>query len=140
MAEPVRDWTTDYDIFDREYIKNPFPVWDELRAKCPVAHTERWGGSWMPTRYEDLFDIARDVKHFSSGNVLVAETQPPPGGARTESEGVRVYNVGAPPITSDPPEHTWARRLILPPFSANSVAKWEPEMRELFTRLVFWFI
>jgi cytochrome P450 len=140
MAEPVRDWTTDYDIFDREYIKNPFPVWDELRAKCPVAHTERWGGSWMPTRYEDLFDIARDVKHFSSGNVLVAETQPPPGGARTESEGVRVYNVGAPPITSDPPEHTWARRLILPPFSANSVAKWEPETRELCTRLVDGFI
>jgi len=140
MAEPVRDWTTDYDIFDREYIKNPFPVWDELRARCPVAHTERWGGSWMPTRYEDLFDIARDVKHFSSGNVLVAETQPPPEGARTESEGVRIYNVGAPPITSDPPEHTWARRLILPPFSVKSVAKWEPETRELCARLVDGFI
>ncbi|HWS45045.1 MAG TPA: cytochrome P450 [Acidimicrobiia bacterium] len=139
MAEPVRDWTTDYDIFDRNYIKNPFPVWDELRGKCPVAHTDRWGGSWMPTRYEDLFNIARDVEHFSSRDVLVAETQPPPEGAEYE-EDVQHYNVGAPPITSDPPVHTWARRLILPPFSVTSVAKWEPETRELCEHLVDGFI
>jgi len=56
-----KDWATDYDIFDPNYIKNPFPVWDELRDKCPVAHTERWGGSWMPTRYADLFAIAQAV-------------------------------------------------------------------------------
>ena len=139
MAEPVQDWTTDYDIFDRAYIKNPFPVWDELRSKCPVAHTERWGGSWMPTRYEDLFDIARDVKHFSSRNVLVAHTQPPPEGSELQ-ENVQHYNVGAPPITSDPPVHTWARRLILPPFSVKSVARWEPETRELCEHLIDGFI
>ena len=52
-----KDWAQDYDIFDRDYIKDPFPVWDELREKCPIAHTERWGGSWMPTRYADLFAI-----------------------------------------------------------------------------------
>jgi len=139
MAEPVQDWTTDYDIFDRAYIKNPFPFWDDLRGKCPVAHTERWGGSWMPTRYEDLFNIARDVEHFSSRNVLVAETQPPPEGSEF-GENVQHYNVGAPPITSDPPVHTWARRLILPPFSVNSVAKWEPETRELCAQLIDEFI
>ena len=75
MAEQVKDWTTDYDIFDPAYIKNPFPVWDEIRGKCPVAHTERWGGSFMPTRYEDLFNIARDIEHFSSRNVLVADVE-----------------------------------------------------------------
>ena len=72
MPEPVKDWTTDYDIFAQEYIKNPFPIWDEIRGKCPVAHTDRWGGSFMPTRYEDLFNIARDIQHFSSRDVLVA--------------------------------------------------------------------
>ena len=73
--KPVTDWKTDYDIFAKEYIKNPFPTWDNLREECPVAHTERWGGSWMPTRYEDLFKIAQDIQHFSSREVLVA-----PGG------------------------------------------------------------
>jgi cytochrome P450 len=140
MAAPVKDWTADYDIFDRAYIKNPFPVWNELRGTCPVAHTDRWGSSWMHTRYEDLFDIARDVVHFSSRNVLVANVQPPPEGAEAGEEGVAQYNVGAPPITSDPPVHTWARKLLLPPFSITSVAKWEPETRELCASLIDGFI
>jgi len=140
MAEPVKDWTTDYDIFAREYIKNPFPIWDDLREGCPVAHSERWGGSWMPTRYEDLFNIARDTEHFSSRDVLVAAIQPPPEDAPEDQEAFTQYNVGAPPITSDPPVHTWARKLLLPPFSATAVAKWEQETRELCAELVDGFV
>ncbi|MEX2246446.1 MAG: cytochrome P450 [Dehalococcoidia bacterium] len=141
MAEQVKDWTTDYDIFDRSYIKNPFPVWDEVRGKCPVAHTDRWGGSFMPTRYEDLFNIARDIEHFSSRNVLVADVMPVPDAeepeyTEEEQELIQQYNVGAPPITSDPPVHTWARKLLLPPFSATSVAKYEEETRELCNELI----
>jgi len=145
MPEPVTDWKTDYDIFEKTYIKNPFPIWDELRGKCPVAHTERWGGSWMPTRYDDLFNIARDIEHFSSRNVLVADVMPAPDSPEREiseedQELIQQYNVGAPPITSDPPVHTWARKLLLPPFSANAIAKWEPETRELCASLIDGFI
>ncbi len=142
MAE-VKDWTTDYDIFDPSYKKNPYPLWDEIRGKCPVAHTDRWGGSFMPTRYEDLFNIARDITHFSSRNVLVTDFEEPPEGAEyvepTEAD-LAQYNVGAPPITSDPPVHTWARKLLLPPFSATSVSKWEAETRELCASLVDGFL
>ena len=143
MAEAVKDWTQDYDIFDKDYIKNPFPIWDEVREQCPVAHTERWGGSFMPTRYEDLFNIARDIEHFSSRDVLVSAVMPPPDAEREEivdEEMIAQYNVGAPPITSDPPVHTWARKILLPPFSANAVAKYEPETRELCAELVEGFI
>ena len=45
---PVTDWASDYDIFDPQYVADPFPIWDELRETCPMAHTERWGGSWLP--------------------------------------------------------------------------------------------
>jgi hypothetical protein len=142
MAEPVKDWTTDYDIFDKSYIRNPFPVWDEIRGTCPVAHTGRWGGSFMPTRYEDLFNIARDIRHFSSRNVLVTDFEPPAEGVEYEvgEEQLAQYNVGAPPITSDPPAHTWARKLLLPPFSVTSVSRWEPETRELCRSLIDGFI
>ena len=140
--EPVKDWKTDYDIFAEEYKKDPFPIWDELREQCPVAHTERWEGSWMPTRYEDLFKIAQDIQHFSSRDVLVA-----PGGAGRDPddpdfneeeipEALRDYDAGAPPITSDPPIHTWARRLLLPPFSVKAIAQWEPHTRALCASLV----
>ncbi len=149
MAEPVKDWTADYDIFEKSYIKDPFPVWDELREKCPIAHTDRWGGSFMPTRYEDLFNIARDIEHYSSRDVLVSAVMPSPEDAeRRHAEAVAEYgeelvqnsNVGAPPITSDPPVHTWARKLLLPPFSATSVAKYEEETRELCRELIDGFI
>ena len=75
MSEPVRDWATDYDVLDPSYVSNPFPVWDELRGRCPVAHSDRWGGSWMPTTYADVTAIAHDIEHFSSRGVAVI---PPP--------------------------------------------------------------
>ena len=137
-TEPVKDWATDYDIFDPKYVISPFPIWDELRENCPVAHSERWGGSWMPTSYEDIFNIARDVQHFSSRNVLVAPAGPPP--AEAGPQVAAAFQVGAPPITSDPPVHTWARRLLLPPFSAKAIERWEPETRELCRSLIAGFI
>jgi len=145
MSNAVKDWTTDYDIFSKEYIKDPFPIWDEIREKCPIAHTDRWGGSFMPTRYEDLVAIAKDIEHFSSRNVLVADVMPAPDDERPElseedQQLIQQYNVGAPPITSDPPVHTWARKLLLPPFSVTSVAKYEPETRELCNDLIDGFI
>ena len=42
---PVADWTTDYDIRDKGYTEDPVPIWAEMRATCPIAHTERLGGS-----------------------------------------------------------------------------------------------
>ena len=115
---PVEDWASDYDIFDPAYIRYPYPVWDELRQQCPVAHSERWGGSWMPTRYADLFEIARDVQHFSSRNVLVAPAGPPPEDAGPEA--ATAFQVGAPPITSDP---AFAAPTQLPDGSQSVVIK-----------------
>ncbi len=45
---PVTDWATDYDIFDADYVRDPAPIWDDLRSRCPIAHTERWGGLVAP--------------------------------------------------------------------------------------------
>ncbi len=47
MSDTTRDWAVDYDIFDPAYIADPFPIWDELRGACPVAHSERYGGTWL---------------------------------------------------------------------------------------------
>jgi len=139
-TERVTDWATDYDIFDPDYVRNPVPVWEDLRERCPVAHSERWGGSWMPTRYADLFAIAQDFQHFSSRQVLVVPIGPQTLEEEAEAESDPFYGVAAPPITSDPPEHTWSRRLILSPFSIKSVERYEEETRELCRSLIDAFI
>jgi hypothetical protein len=135
---PVADWASDYDIFDEAYIKDPFPIWDEIREECPVAHSDRYMGSWMPTRYEDLFAIAQDFKHFSSQNVLVAPFEVEPG--YVPAEDTPFQEVAAPPITADPPLHTWTRRLLLPPFSMRSVEKFEDLTRRHCRELIDGFI
>src|SRR3712207_3070801 len=63
---PVRDFTTDFDHTDPSWVADPFPIWDELRQKCPVAHSNRYGGVWLPTRHEDVAAIAYDTEHFTS--------------------------------------------------------------------------
>jgi cytochrome P450 len=144
-TEPVKDWTSDYDIFDPNYIKDPFPVWDELRGECPVAHSDRWGGSWMPTRYEDLFKIAQDIEHYSSRNVLVVNFEENPD-LQIDIDPERLAQLeenagaGAPPITSDPPIHTWARALLLPKFSIKAVSEHEQFTRDVCNELIDGFI
>ena len=106
---PVQDWATDYDIFDPGYIADPYGIWDELRSACPIAHTERWGGSWLPTRYADVTEIARDIERFPSGNGIsvVPIVDVGPG-----SNASPLLSSGVPPISADPPLHTWTRRLV----------------------------
>lgn len=133
MSHPVDDWATDYDIFDPAYIADPFTVWNDLRERCPVAHTGRWGGSWLPTTYDDVVAIARDIEHFSSRSISVI---PPPPPMHDGGE----LPTGLPPISSDPPVHTWARRLILPWFSPARVDDYEPLTRHLCRSLVDGFV
>ncbi len=133
---PVTDWATDYDFFDPDYIKDPAPVWKELRGKCPIAHTERWGGSWMPTSYENMQAFVRMVPELSSRNVMLVS---PPKSDEFDAE-LAEYGSSAPPITSDPPEHIPMRRLILPLFTPKAVADYRPFTEQLCHDLIDGFI
>ena len=130
---PVTDWATDYDVLDPAYVRDPYPVWDELRSACPVAHTDRWGGSYLPTRYADVTAVAHDIEHFSSRDVGVVGVDEVAG---SPSGGSLPVGVGLPPIDVDPPVHTWARRLILPWFSHTRVDGYEAMTRELCDSLI----
>jgi cytochrome P450 len=130
---PVKDWATDYDIFDAQYIADPYGIWDELRQACPMAHTNRWGGSWLPTRYADVYEIAHDIENFPSGNGISVVPIVDMGPAATPTP---VLTSGVPPISADPPLHTWTRRLVLPTMSPARVAEYEVFTRELCRRLV----
>ena len=125
----VADWATDFDHTDPEWIADPYPIWDELRATCPVAHSDRYGGTWLPVRHEDVAAVAYDTEHFTSRSVVVSELRPGPDDLPAP--------IGlAPPITSDPPFHAMARRLLLPAFSPKRIAALEPFTRQLCGELL----
>jgi geranylgeranyl pyrophosphate synthase len=56
--ERVLDWASDFDILDPGYVADPYSIWDELRSRCPIAHTFRRASTWMLTRYEDVVRVA----------------------------------------------------------------------------------
>lgn len=123
---PPTDWATDFDHTHEDFAASAPAIWDDLRERCPVAHTERFGGAWLPTRHEDVSAIAHDTTHFSSRGVIVSDfrpTVPAPVGF-------------APPITSDPPFHQFARRLLLPAFSPKAIRPLEATARTLCRALI----
>jgi cytochrome P450 len=123
----VSDWATDFSHLEPEWSANPYPIQDDLRQRCPIAHTGRFGGAWLPTRYEDVAAIAYDTEHFSSRSIIMSNFRPP-----REIAPIG----GSPPISSDPPFHHDARKLLLPAFTRVAVAKQEPATRRFCHSLI----
>ncbi len=123
---PVDDWATDFDHADPTYNPRAHAIWADLRERCPVAHTDRYGGAWLPTTHELVSQIAYDTEHYTSRSVVVS----------TSTILATAPVGGAPPITSDPPFHHHARRLLLPPFSPKQIEPWENDVRALCTDLL----
>ena len=121
---PVTDWATDLDHADPAYNRNAPAIWrDIVDSGCPVAHSDRYGGMWTPLTHELVSQVAYDTENFTSRAVVVS---------RTNAEDFMEAPVGgAPPITSDPPFHHHARRLLLPAFAPKVIERWEEEVREL---------
>jgi cytochrome P450 len=122
VTGPVSDWATDFSHLEPEWAADPYPIQDDLRQRCPIAHTERFGGGWLPTSYEDVAAIAYDTERFSSRSIIMSNFRPP-----RELAPVG----GTPPISSDPPFHHDARKLLLPVFTKRAVAKREEATRAL---------
>jgi cytochrome P450 len=123
---PVTDWATDFDILDPDYVVRPEIRWAEQRDRCPIAFTDRRQRTWLPVRYEDLADIAHDVERFSSRDIAVVS----PFAAPIND----IFPV--PPISSDKPTHTWARRLLLPAFGPSAIEAMTPVTRALAESLI----
>jgi cytochrome P450 len=124
---PVSDWARDFSHLEPGWFADPYPIQDDLRQRCPIARTERFGGGWLPTRYEDVAAIAYDTERFSSRSIIMSNFRPPrelaPAG-------------GSPPISSDPPFHHDARKLLLPAFTRTAVSRQEPATRALCHSLI----
>jgi cytochrome P450 len=127
ITGPVADWATDFSHFEPEWSADPYVIQDDLRQRCPIAHTDRFGGGWLPVRYDDVAAIAYDTENFSSRAIIMSNFRPP---ADTAPIG------GSPPISSDPPFHHDARKLLLPAFTKKSVSRLEPSTRAFCHSLI----
>ncbi|MFB0872967.1 MULTISPECIES: cytochrome P450 [unclassified Sphingobium] len=107
----------DYDPTLPETFDSPYADYAALRAGCPVAHSDSWGGFWALTRHEDVAMAAADWQTFvtSRQNVI----------PKVAFTGRR------PPLHLDPPEHTPYRRALAPLLTERKVARLEPVIRTI---------
>ena len=127
VTGPVSDWASDFSHLEPEWAADPYRIQDDLRQRCPIAHTGRFGGGWLPVRYDDVAAIAYDTENFSSRSIIMSNFRPPAGLAPVG---------GSPPISSDPPFHHDARRLLLPAFTRKAVTRLEPATRAFCHSLI----
>ena len=89
----------------------------DLRARCPVSHSNDMGGFWLFTRYED---VAHAISTPASYTTAVQNVVP-----RVATTGRR------PPLHLDPPDHTPYRRAISPLFGRRRMEIWEGAVRRM---------
>ena len=97
----------DWDPRDEALLADQLAAYDDLRERCPVAHSEYLG--WSLLRHGDVLAAAADHDTFS--NAVSAHLSVPNG--------------------MDPPEHTAFRQLIDRYFTDDLMAEFEPACREL---------
>ncbi|MBZ5735318.1 cytochrome P450 [Nocardioides sp. TRM66260-LWL] len=116
------DIQVDFDIHSPDAVEKVYDTYADLRSTCPVAHSTRYGGHFVATRYDDIHDIVRNPSVFSSSQINVPDS--------IGQDGEMI------PIQIDPPDHTVYRRLITPLFSPKRMAALEPQIRDLVVRLL----
>jgi len=103
------------DLFSDEIRRDPYPVYEKLRAMAPVMP---FGTAWV------LLDHASVSRALREPEVFGSEVIPPTGKAPDWL------------IFTDPPRHGRQRALIAKAFTPRSVAQLEPQIRALARELI----
>lgn len=104
---PVSDW----DPRDDAVLHDQRRAYDEMRERCPVAHSDFL--DWSLFRHADVVNVLADPKTYSSAS-----------------------RHRAIPNGMDPPEHTLYRRALEPYFTPERMAAFEPHCRRIAIDLV----
>lgn len=102
----------DWDPKSNEVRRDQRAAYDEMRRRCPVAHSEFMG--WSLFRHTDVNRALNDHETYSNA---VSQHLSVPNGM-------------------DPPEHTAYRRIIEPYFSPERMTAFEPVCRAIVAKLM----
>lgn len=97
--------------------RDPFPMYREMREHAPVLHVPK-GDYWVLSRFEDIWQAARDTETFSSAS-----------GLTTTYGDMEAMNLAPTMVMMDPPRHTDFRKLVSAGFTPRKVQALEPAMR-----------
>jgi cytochrome P450 len=124
---PTDDGFADLTSHDTFMNGAPHNTFARLRRDDPVSWTE-WGGGkgfWSITRYDDILEMNRNTKVFSSAQ-----------GIRMEDQSYEEYLARRTFQETDPPEHMQMRIKLAKAFSKGVIAQFEADLRGLCTDIL----
>jgi cytochrome P450 len=67
------------DLFDPDFIANPYPVYAELRSNTPVRRVTLPDGRsmWLITRYEDVSAVLKDERFVKDWRNAIPRSSSP---------------------------------------------------------------
>jgi cytochrome P450 len=110
----------DYNPFDAEVRKNPYPYYAELREEHPVYSLEALS-AFVISRYDDVSFVVNNPAIFSSDAL-----------GTTNIDGRETKML----VSVDPPDHTRLRGLVNRAFTPKMIADLEPRIREVVAELL----
>lgn len=117
-----------FDHHSEEFAQHWPEIYAEMRTKCPVAHSDRHGGFFVITRYEDVKAVLGDPDAFVSGRDLRFGDKLVSGGATVPTNPVRMGI-----MEMDPPVSQTYRRVLAPWLSRKAIENYRPRMTEIVT-------
>jgi cytochrome P450 len=112
----------DFDPLVAETFDSPHEVHTQLRARCPVAHSNAWNGFWALANYEDVYRVLIEPEVFITSKQNVVPKL--------------AFTGRRPPLHLDPPEHTPYRKALNPLMKPERIATLEPVIRKIAADLL----
>lgn len=112
----------DVDLFDDDVLRDPYPVYAEMRRLGPVVWLPR-NGSFAVARYAEVREVLNDHERFVSGRGV---------GFNEEFNQVRASSI----IASDPPRHDVLRSVLAERLGPRALKDVEKIIRPRASELV----
>src|SRR5262245_31318055 len=116
----------DYDPFSAAAMTDPYPLYRELRATCPVFPLPRYD-AFALSRFQDVWGVIEDAARFSiaEGPVFFPEVMARPG----DAAALEPWQPERSFASWDPPAHTGLRQALHAHFRRGAVAGLEATAR-----------
>jgi len=115
-----------FDIFSREAMNDPYPLFSRLRERSPVCQVEP-NGWWAVSRYQDVVFVLKHPELFSSANLRAdRDTLIDP---RLQKDPLFLDEGSI--IASDPPAHGRLRKLINGAFAPKAMLRLEERIQAI---------
>ncbi len=124
-----------YDLFSREFKKDPFPTFAKMRREAPIYPHKAPNGStiWYITTYDDVTAVLRDDINFCKDP---RNARPIDSSGPASRKTATHQRINDNMLFSDPPHHTRLRSMVSKAFTPRRIEELMPHIQAIADELL----